>query len=55
MSSIKFGTGFAVFVLFFGVSLLEALQSGNWIKAAFWLAIGLVFFVGDNFHRKEQV
>ena len=48
MKKINVGTNFAVFLLFFGVSLLEALQTQNWLKAAFWLAIGLVFLVADN-------
>ena len=41
-------TNFAVFVLFFGVATLETFQSGNWMKAAFWVAIGIVFLVADN-------
>jgi hypothetical protein len=39
---------FAIFLLFFGVAALEALQTRNWIKAAFWLAIGVVFLFADN-------
>ena len=50
----KLGSGFTIFVLFFGVALLEAFQSNNWLKAAFWLAIGLVFLVADNL-RSEKV
>jgi hypothetical protein len=49
----KLGANFAVFVLFFGVAVLEAFQTKNWLKAAFWLAIGLVFLVADNL-RKDQ-
>jgi hypothetical protein len=45
---IRLGANFAIFVLFFGVATLEAFQTGNWIKAAFWLAIGLVFLLADN-------
>ncbi len=45
MRRIRVGTGFAVFVLFFGVATLEALQTQNWLKAAFWLAIGIVFLL----------
>lgn len=48
MKRIKFGTNFAIFLLFFGVATLEALQTHNWIKAAFWLAIGIVFLLADN-------
>lgn len=45
---IRLGTNFAIFVLFFGVGLLEAFQTGNWIKALFWVAIGVVFLLADN-------
>jgi hypothetical protein len=45
---IKIGSAFAIFVLFFGVATLEAFQTQNWLKAAFWLAIGVVFLMGDN-------
>jgi hypothetical protein len=49
----KLGSGFTIFVLFFGVALLEAFQSNNWLKAAFWLAIGLVFLVADNLRSEK--
>ena len=42
---------FVIFALFFGVAALEAVQTRNWIKAAFWLAIGATFLVADNFRR----
>ena len=48
MKRIRLGANFAIFVLFFGVATLEAFQTGNWIKAALWLAIGLVFLLADN-------
>jgi hypothetical protein len=50
----KVGTNAAVFVLFFGMALLEAFQEGNWIKAALWLAIGVVFLLGDNIKPKPK-
>ena len=50
---IKLGANFAVFLLFFGVAALEAFQTHNWLKAAFWLAIGVVFLVADN--RKKAM
>ena len=53
MERIKLGVHFAVFLLFFGVAALEALQTRNWIKAAFWLAIGLVFLLADNLRRVD--
>lgn len=49
---LKFDTNSTIFLLFFGVSLLEALQSGNWLKSVFWLAIGLVFLLADTFKKR---
>ncbi|HEV8272359.1 MAG TPA: hypothetical protein VGQ04_13710 [Chitinophagaceae bacterium] len=51
MKRIKLGTNFAVFILFFGVGILEAFQTSNWPKALFWFAIGLVFLAADNLKR----
>jgi hypothetical protein len=44
--SLEFGTNVTVFLLFFGIALLDAIQSHDWLRAAparFWFAIGLVF------------
>ena len=54
MNKIKFGANFTVFLLFFGVALLESFQTQNWLKALFWLAIGVVFLTGDNLRRRHQ-
>jgi len=51
MRKIKPGTNFTVFLLFFGIAALEAFQTRNWIKAVFWLAIGIVFLSADNLKR----
>ena len=48
MRKIKLGTNFTIFVLFFGLALLEAFQTRDWLRAAFWLAIAVVFLVADN-------
>ena len=53
MKRIKLGTNFTVFLLFFGVATLEAFQTRNWLKAIFWLAIGIVFLVADNRHKSQ--
>jgi hypothetical protein len=53
MGKIKLGANFTVFLLFFGVAALEALQTRNWVKAAFWLAIGVVFLVADNLKKRN--
>lgn len=48
MTRITLGPNITVFALFFGVAALEAFQTRNWLKAAFWLAIGGVFLWADN-------
>jgi hypothetical protein len=48
VKKIKFGTNFAIFLLFFGVAALEAFQTRNWLKDGFWLAIGIMFLLADN-------
>ncbi len=54
MKKIKPGTNITVFLLFFGVAMLEAFQTHNWIKSFFWLAISIVFLVADNFKKKGE-
>ena len=54
MRKIKLGANFTVFLLFFGVALLEAFQTSSWIKAVFWLAIGIMFLAADNLNKSEK-
>jgi hypothetical protein len=51
MKNLGLGSNFAVFLLFFGLSMLEAFQTRNWLRAALWLAIATVFLYLD---RKRQ-
>jgi len=48
MKTLKLRTSFTVFILFFGISLLEAFRTRNWINVVFWIAIGTMFLVADN-------
>ncbi|HYK44527.1 MAG TPA: hypothetical protein VEV83_05140 [Parafilimonas sp.] len=48
MKKIRLSTNFAIFLLFFGVATLEAFETRNWLKAAFWAAIGIAFLIADN-------
>ena len=41
--------GMAVFVLFFGIALLDALRSGEWPRAIFWLAVGAGFWALERY------
>lgn len=51
MSSIR-GSNITIFILFFGIALLDAIQEGNLLKSAFWIAIGVVFLLADFFKKK---
>jgi len=48
MKKIKLGTGFAVFIIFFGIALLEAFERRNWPGVIFWAVTGTIFLMGDN-------
>jgi len=49
MKLIKIRASFTVFLLFFGISLLEAFRTRNWLNAAFWVGIAVMFLIADNF------
>jgi hypothetical protein len=55
MNKVHFGAGFVVFVLFFGISLLDAFRDGNWFRSIFWIGMGVVFLIGDSYSRKQSV
>lgn len=52
MQRLSTSANITVFLLFFGVSLFDALASHNWWRSAFWLAIGLVFLSASRFGRR---
>jgi hypothetical protein len=47
MKKIKLGANFAIFVLFFGVALIEAFQRQNWPEAVIFILLGLLFLWAD--------
>ena len=51
MKNVPF-TNLAVFVIFFGIALVEAVQQGSWIQAALFLALGLLSLRADFTGRK---
>jgi hypothetical protein len=53
MKRIRLGANFTVFLLFFGVATLEAFQTRNWLKAGFWLAIGIAFLAADSLNKRH--
>jgi hypothetical protein len=46
MTNFKF-TNLAVFVIFFGIALIEAFQKNNWLEAALFLALGVLSLWAD--------
>ncbi|MGE5519885.1 MAG: hypothetical protein ACM3VS_08175 [Candidatus Dadabacteria bacterium] len=52
MRKIRLSTNFAVFVLFFGVAMLEAFRDHDRLKSLFWIIIAFVFLLADN--KKQQ-
>lgn len=48
MGKLKIGKNFAVFILFFGVALIEAVQKGNWPEALLFSALAVVFLFADE-------
>ncbi len=48
MKKITVGPKVAIFVLFFGLSLLEAVRDRDYIKGGLWFLLGLVFLFADN-------
>ena len=47
MKTLKLGANVTIFLLFFGMSLLDALRSHDWLRALLWLALALVFLRAD--------
>ena len=46
--------GITIFLLFFGISLLDAFRGGHWLRAVFWVGIGLVFWAFDHGRRRRH-
>jgi hypothetical protein len=49
----KHRTSLAVFILFFGIALVKAVQSRNWLLAGLFILVGLVFLFSDNLKKKS--
>ncbi len=42
----------AVFIIFFGIALIEAIQKQNWLEAALFLALGVLSLRADFTAKK---
>jgi hypothetical protein len=50
---IRPGAGLGIFIIFFGISMLEAFRSGDWRMIAFWMVMGFIFLLTD-LRRKDH-
>jgi len=48
----KLGQNVAIFILFFGVALVEAIKSQNWLLAVLFMLLGIMFLRSDNLKKK---
>ena len=55
MKAIRFKTGFAIFVIFFGLAALQAIGDGNWWLVTFWVIIGTTFLIADNLRKHKEI
>jgi len=53
VKKIRLGSGFIIFILFFGTAVIDAIQTQYLPRIIFWLVIGSVFVIADNL-RKVQ-
>ena len=42
------GTNFAIFLLFFGISVLDAAWGGHWLRVLFWVIMAAGFLLADR-------
>lgn len=50
---LKFGTNFAIFVLFFALALIEAVQSQSWLKVVIFMLLGVISLWADSKEAKK--
>ena len=48
MKNFNLGVNLAVFILFFGIALIEAFQKHNWVEALLFVLLGMIFILADN-------
>lgn len=41
-------SGLTIFILFFGLSLVEAIVNKNWLEAVIFILLGIMFIIHDK-------
>ena len=54
MAQIKPGPGFTIFMLFFALALIDAIQIQDWLKVGFWIGMGLVFLLANSTQKRRD-
>ena len=54
MHALAYGTNVAVFLIFFGIALIQALQEGHWSIVVFWLLVGAFFLRADIVRERHH-
>ena len=54
MRKLRVGENVTVFIVFFGLALLESLQHGRWLLATLWLAFAAFFLRADNLQSNQK-
>jgi hypothetical protein len=44
----KLDANFTIFILFFGLALIEAIKEQDWLKSVLFLALGAMFLWADR-------
>ena len=48
------GSNVAIFIIFFGLALLDAISSGNFAVAGFWVFVGSLFVYADVASARQK-
>ena len=48
MKKIKLGTGFVVFVIFFGLAMIQSARDLDGTQILFWITMAVLFVLADN-------
>ena len=48
-------TNLTIFIVFFGIALLDAIQGSHWLRILFWLAVVAFFFLADRRQMSDRV
>jgi len=48
MEKMKAGSGFAIFIIFFGLAVVDAFRTQDWPEVIFWIFMGAFFLILDT-------